>query len=297
MSDSDGAYLFNTWRAGNEISQTLNNMPAGRYRLTAVMATDAEKELQLKMGGQTSKANSIEKGTGVKMTVEATLADKGNLAISAVTKDNYWYKVDDFRLTYLGNGSTSANLKVDNDKLGTFIAPFAIVLPKNVKAYSATSSDTEVTLKKEYEGEKTLPAGTPVIVYGDGVSVDMTFYGDATVTDNQTVGALTGILDDSKKTVPVNSYVLQTQTGNQAFYKLSKDATGKLNRCYVTAGVSGSGEARLAISFDEDVTAINAIEEAGAKTEGLKDGKYLIGGKIVIVNNGVKYSANGQKLN
>ena len=190
--------------------------------------------------------------------------------------------------------ATAANLKVSEGKLGTFIAPFDITLPDNVKAYSATSSETKVTLKKEYDGGETLPAGTPVIIYGDGVSVNETFYGVPTVDDNQTEGALVGILNESEMTVPKDAYVLQTQTDVQAFYKLAAAAPGALNRCYVVAGES---EARLIISFDEeDPTGINAIEVAEVEVEGLKDGKYLIGGKIVMVKNNVKYNANGQIL-
>ena len=178
--------------------------------------------------------------------------------------------------------------------MGTFIAPFDITLPAGVKAYSATSSETTVTLTKIAEGGAPLTAGTPVIIYGDGVSVDETFYGVPTVTENQTVGALTGILDDSNKTISSGKYVLQTQSDVQAFYKLASNATGKLNRCFVSAEVA---EARLVISIDEeDPTAINAIEAANAKAGALKDGKYLIGNKVVLVKNGVKYGANGQIL-
>jgi hypothetical protein len=61
----------------------------------------------------------------------------------------------------------------------------------------------------------------------------------------------------------------------------------------------GSGNAREVIAFDIDgTTAINTIEAADAETEdGLKDGKYIIGNKVVIVKNGVKYGTNGQKMN
>ena len=203
-------------------------------------------------------------------------------------------KADNFRLTYLGDAS--ANLKVNDGKLGTFIAPFDVVLPSGVKAYSATSDATKVILKKEFDGGQTLPAGTPVIIYGDGVSVNTNFYGNSTVATNQTVGALTGMLVD--KTVPANAYVLQTQGGNQAFYQLETGATASFNRCYVTANSVGAG-ARLAIVFeDDDPTAIKAIEAAEAEAEGgLKDGKYIIDNKVVIVKNGVKYDANGKKLN
>lgn len=206
----------------------------------------------------------------------------GNKTASAA--NSAWYIYD-----------ASANLTVNDGKLGTFIAPFDITLPAGVKAYSATSDAKKVVLKKEYEGEETLLAGTPVIIYGDGVSVNQTFYGDASFTENQTVGALTGILNDSDKEISSGKYVLQTKSETQAFYQLSESAAGKLNRCYVTANIVAG--ARLVISFDEeDPTAINAIEAADEEAEGLEDGKYLIDGKIVIVKNGVKYSANGQIL-
>lgn len=52
------------------------------------------------------------------------------------------------------------------------------------------------------------------------------------------------------------------------------------NKAYLK--FSGGGSARLVISFDEDPTAINAVEAADAKVEGLKDGKYFEDGKIVI---------------
>jgi len=185
------------------------------------------------------------------------------------------------------NFNDPANLKVDDGKLGTFIASYDIELPAGVKAYSAVIVGTEVKLTKIAEGGDVLTAGTPVIVYGDGYNVDETFYGMPTVEGNQEVGALVGILDN--RNVPAGAYVLQTQGDNQAFYKLGTAATGKFNRCYV---VSASSEARLTISLD-DVTLINALEATG---ETLKDGKYVINGKIVVVKNGKWYTANGQIL-
>ncbi len=124
MSGSDGKYLFNTWSAGNEISQTLDNMPAGAYRLTAVMATDAGHTLQLKMGGQTAEATSTDKGTGIEITVEASLAAAGNLTISAVTADNFWYKADNFRLTYVGAVADAADYAALNEAIAAHTLGF-----------------------------------------------------------------------------------------------------------------------------------------------------------------------------
>ena len=296
MTLVDGEKLFNTWDGdsrGYTISQTISNLPAGVYKVTAVMGAFADQTLQLIANDVTGEAPSVDKGTGVLVTTYVTLASPGDLTIQAKTKANGFYKDDDFHLTYLGDAS--ANLKVNNGKLGTFIAPFAITLPENVKAYSATSSETQVTLTKIAEAGDELAAGTPVIVYGDGADVNTNFYGKSTVATNKTVGALTGILNNSDMTISSGKYVLQTQGGNQAFYKLDGDATGALNRCYVTANVGA--EARLVISYeDDDPMAINAIEATDAKAEGLKDGKYLVKGKIVLVKNGLKFNANGQIL-
>lgn len=231
----------------------------------------------------------------------ATVGVDGNLVVKlhvdGESTNVSWMTWRNVKYTKTGDAPAnwSANLKVNDGKLGTFIASFNITLPAGVKAYSATATETEVKLTKIAEGGEELAAGTPVIIFGDGFSVDETFYGVPEITDNQTEGALTGILNEEEMTITSGNYVLQTQDDVQAFYRLAENATGKLNRCYVTAN-AGVGGARLVISIDDDPTAINAIEAADAETEGLKDGKYLIENKIVLVKNGVKYSANGQIL-
>lgn len=308
---------YEIWHVDNSyVKQSLSGLPMGIYRVSCqalhgegesansllyAKSGEFEKTAEATEPTETTGGEAFEHETGRiqanhslgRISVEVEV-NSGSLEIGfKQTADAQWDVFSNFTLTYLGNAS--ANLKVNDGKLGTFIAPFDITLPENVKAYSATSDEEKVTLTKIAEGGETLAAGTPVIIYGDGVSVNETFYGDATVSGNKTVGALTGILDNSNKTVPVNSYVLQTQDDTQAFYKLASAATGALNRCYVTAE-SGVTTARLAISIDEE-TAINAIEAAETEAGVLKDGKFLIGGKIVVVKNGVKYSVNGQKLN
>ena len=217
--------------------------------------------------------------------------------IIANNNNNDMYTAGNCNFTIaVASKAAAANLTVKSGKLGTFIAPFKVTLPAKVKAYSATANNTQVTLEKFKNGGEDLPAGTPVIIYGDGEDTSVDFDADySAVNGNKTVGALTGILDNNSKTITSGNYVLQTKGETQAFYLLNEDAAGKLNRCYVTA--EESDEARLVISFDDDdPTAINAIEAASEEAEGLEDGKYLIDGKIVIVKNGVKYSANGQIL-
>lgn len=232
-------------------------------------------------------------------TAYFTTGEAGNYVLGLRKKDNdtsgqSQYVYGDIVL----KKSEGANLKVADGKLGTFVAPFDVVLPENVKAYYASVDGDEVKLTKAANGGDALTAGTPVIVYGDGADVDETFYGIP--TEDWTLAQafdLWGILAESSKNVPVGAYVLQTQGGVQAFYKVSSIAPGALNRCYVKV-TEPNQNARLTITFEgEDPTGINAIEAAEAEEGTLKDGKYSIDNKIVIVKNGVKYSANGQKLN
>ena len=105
MTNVDGDKLFNTWNGDNtgyKISQTLQSLPAGYYKVTAVMAAFADKTLQLIANDVTGTAPSVDKSTGVEVTTYVPLATSGNLTISAKTADNGFYKVDNFRLTYLG---------------------------------------------------------------------------------------------------------------------------------------------------------------------------------------------------
>lgn len=298
-----GDYYAECWHPGTagtkSLSQEIANLPYGYYELTANAYANndvSSASLFITTGETTTNSNNISTSNVYSVKVLYDGSSAFTIGFTSVMSQSVgWECVDDFRLTYLGDAT--ANLTVSDGKLGTFIAPFDITLPENVKAYSADSYGETVTLAKiaegGVEGKDVLEAGTPVIVYGDGVDVNTNFYGKSKVTENQTAGVLVGILDNSSKTIASGNYVLQTIDDKQAFYKLNVNAIGKLNRCYLTSGV---GSSRLAILMDDDdPTAINAIETA-EETEGLKDGKYLENGQIIIVKNGVKYSANGQIL-
>ena len=88
-----------------------------------------------------------------------------------------------------------------------------------------------------------------------------------------------------------NNYIV---SGDKLYFVDSDGVSMKGTRAYIH--IAGNSGARLTIAFDdEDPTAINSIEAAEAENS-VKDGKYLENGKIVIVKNGVKYSANGQIL-
>ena len=89
-----------------------------------------------------------------------------------------------------------------------------------------------------------------------------------------------------------NSYIIS----GGVIYQVDSEVTLRNTRAYIAINTNSGGR-QLILNLDENPTIINAIEAAEAAGEGLKDGKFLIEGKLVIVKNGVKYGANGQKLN
>lgn len=87
-------------------------------------------------------------------------------------------------------------------------------------------------------------------------------------------------------------------TGTNKLYCAKANIATNGYRAYFHYTGTSSGARSVFLNFDEtDPTAINAVEAAEAESGALKDGKYIIDNKVVIVKNGVKYGANGQKLN
>ena len=104
VSNADGNYVFNIWWSGNLISQTIVGLPEGTYKLTALIATDADHQVQLNANDKSVAvdASADGKGVGVDGSVEFEVTE-GKAVIGAEGVDQYWYKVDNFRLTYLNN--------------------------------------------------------------------------------------------------------------------------------------------------------------------------------------------------
>ena len=116
MTNADGNYLFNIWSSGNQISQVIEDLPNGTYKLKAVAATDGGQQIQLNANDKSYKIDAIDKGTGVEGEVEFNVLDnKATIGAEGVNK--YWYKVDNFRLTYVKGFDLAALVQAYNDAL------------------------------------------------------------------------------------------------------------------------------------------------------------------------------------
>ena len=100
MTGCDGNYIFNIWSSGNAISQKVEGLPNGTYKLKAVIATDGGHKVQLNANGKSVQIDAVDKGTGVEGELEFNVLD-GTATIGAEGVDKYWYKVDNFRLYFI----------------------------------------------------------------------------------------------------------------------------------------------------------------------------------------------------
>lgn len=242
--------------------------------------------------------------TGVYKTVNLmTQVTDGTLDINLAFAgaDFNWLAWKDLKVIYLGN--VTANMAVNaTAKWGTFCAPFEVAIPDGVTAYSCASATDAGNLKLEEITTGTIPANTPVILNAESGLASTTFYGVKVPNESDeliTSGLLVGNVGTAGKTITdkKNGYLLQIQDGKTGFYKMNPSKSYKIgfNRCYLVVDSNQGGNAReVFFFFEDDATAINALEAAKAEDGVLKDGKYLIEGKIVLVKNGVKYGANGQ---
>lgn len=129
VSNADGNYVFNTWKfirdghpgAGAPLTQTITDLKAGKYELTVLLASEQGHKYYLAafndFGYQYSEpVTTTGKGTMVTAKLTFNVATDGNSVTIGVypTGDNevfnaegtdYWYKADNFRLTYMGDPS------------------------------------------------------------------------------------------------------------------------------------------------------------------------------------------------
>ena len=118
MTNSEGNYLFNIWSAGHPITQTITGLPKGLYELRAVVANssdgDPAKVYLIANDNHEGITCDTDGSKGVEGSVKVVVTDAGTLTIGAVGSNNdadrsysaagvWWYKVDNFRLTYLGD--------------------------------------------------------------------------------------------------------------------------------------------------------------------------------------------------
>ena len=132
----DGNYLFNTWWQGIPITQTVTGLPNGLFELKALMANDAitagnQPGLYLLTNGEHSEAfSSPNAGTFAEGTMQFYVTD-GTATIGAIGGNAdgsfneagyYWYKVDNFRLTFVEALPNIEDIEIPEGKMSNAAA-------------------------------------------------------------------------------------------------------------------------------------------------------------------------------
>ncbi len=180
---------------------------------------------------------------------------------------------------------------------GTIILPINWANPDGWTRYSCAATEGNVLALAEYAADATKNAPMIIQVEEDKIGTTYQFigYSNGAATTNQTVGLLTGVLEDNTK-VPAGSYVLarQKSTGKIGFFPVAEGADYGLEKykCYLTLPVES---ARYnALFFEGGETAIENVEgaESGAKAvvydlsgrrvQNAQKGVFIVNGKVVI---------------
>lgn len=111
LAGSEGSNAFysysNTGKGSVSISQQINDLPNGLYRLTAMLGTEEGKTVTLFAGNK--EANLVGDDFGPrylhKVVVDSIEVEDATLVIGINGNDS-WYKADNFRLYYIGGTTT-----------------------------------------------------------------------------------------------------------------------------------------------------------------------------------------------
>lgn len=204
----------------------------------------------------------------------------------------------------------SKSVSIGSIGVGTFAFNSDVQIPDGVEAYVATECEERIGLTK-LEGE-TIPARMGVVLRKtDESKNDFTFeavhglgIGMSTVN---TDGSLTPVDDDddykynllvgtlAKTQLAVGDYILtkKKNTENEVvFGKISEESTYiEPNKAYLPKEKVSQTRGFYTLMWDDVETGIEEIQSAVQK-----DGIFVEGQQIVIVKNGLKYNAKGQRV-
>ena len=170
--------------------------------------------------------------------------------------------------------------------IATFSAPFATIIPADVKAYYVSAKGTEATMTAI--DAKAIPANQGVILTsetGDAVTmVPAASETAATITGNQ-LGHSAGA---AKTLTAGEGYILGNGTEDTAFYPC-KDGSLPINKAYL---LGNGGESAIAMNFGNAVTGINTIAAPASAKAPIFD---LSGRRVVKATKGL-YIQNGKKF-
>lgn len=200
--------------------------------------------------------------------------------------DNYSSAFTFEEVTYPNTITFNAAQKINGvSYIATFSAPFATIIPADVKAYYVSAKGAEATMTAI--DAQAIPANQGVILTsesGDAVTmVPAAGEAAATITGNQ-LGHSAGV---ARSLTAGEGYILGNGTEGTAFYPC-KVGSLPSNKAYLL----GNGESAIVMNFGNAVTGINTIAAPASAKAPIFD---LSGRRVVKATKGL-YIQNGKKF-
>lgn len=283
------------------------------------LVNDWAKSQNLKANANATKLQVIEGVTQIISPTEFAAPNVVNAAIDAVkTYDDATVPTLE-QAQALYNNYTIVNNYVNQAKTyggildvkyvlkgqyGTIILPVNYASPQNVKFYTcgAAGANGVLTLVETNTGtKKNQPyiveyTGTDMPTVDNPKKYQIIGYKTGAATTNQTVGWLTGVLEENDH-VPSGSYILSKYNGRFAFYKVDGENVKEAQqyRCYLTIPADQpTAVSAFYLNGEGETTGINALlngnngeteiyDLSGKRLNHLQKGINIVNGQKVLV--------------
>ena len=176
-------------------------------------------------------------------------------------------------------------VKITSSGLATYCTDVNLKFDGEVEAYIAKEEGGKINLYQVTN----VPANTGVLLRATGISVDTSFDVGTTVDTDDVTGNIFVKGTDAAVATGTYNYILSKKSGIVGFYYANGNTVAK-NRAYLHTTLA---EAHIALDFDNDVTAIEAVSTKQSTT----DGQYynLAGQRVAQPVKGL-YIVNGKKV-
>lgn len=220
-----------------------------------------------------------------------TRADRGTASINRDYVEIQSWNVADQNNNFLINEVTEIPVAISAARYATLNLPCAVTIPTDVKAYTATDGETEVTLSEITDG--VIPANTPVILVGDEGTYNFTI--DTENTTAAISSALNGTLVPTAVAADASAYILKNGAQGIGMYKITSetDRTIAANKAYMGSTTAASSSNMKVFNFGGISTGINNAVAGNAKNNVYYD---LNGRRVLYPAHGVFVKANGEKV-
>ena len=270
-----------------------SNLPAGKYKFIFRVENINDRDSYIKVGDtEVYRTKSMAKGAWNDIELNDVIipADGAlTLAKSGSAYDGYDI------LIAIRTGDAVVNITPAN-AWSTYVTPYALDFSDvegGLKAYVATAAAAgKVTL----DPVGAVPAGTPLMLVGTA-STEYTVPVIAPVSAPETnmFRAGDGTTEFNAESTTSYDYILFT---DGKFYRIATDTTVPVGKAYLhcTSDPTTPLARELRISFGDNITGIEQIDNGQLTIDNSQDGKFIENGKLVIVKNGVKYNAAGAQV-